>query len=264
MKKVLSAILIFMFLLTLPVHAEGGALSASASTDGDQITVTVHLTNPGIIATRLFIRYDAQSLALTGVQNGEVFDSGKATFGKDLSSNPYNVLWDDGTRRDNNTVSGTLCTLTFTVKHGTADGKTSVYIDVDANSTFDVNLDGVSIDSCVCTVDVPVEEQPAGRVRSVKAEDITLIFRSQATIRPTVTADSGVSCDLAYSGYDSRIITVDKDGIVHALKIGTTSVTVTASDEAGNTESCKCTVTVRYAWWQILIRIFLLGFIWYK
>ena len=24
-----------------------------------------------------------------------------------------------------------------------------------------------------------------------------------------------------------------------------------------------CKITVKYAWWQVLIRIFLLGFIWY-
>ena len=45
-----------------------------------------------------------------------------------------------------------------------------------------------------------------------------------------------------------------------ALKTGVATITVT-SLETGETDTC--TVTVKYAWWQILIRILLLGFLWY-
>lgn len=264
MKKVIPVLLVLLMLLTLPVSAADGKLTATAATSGQTVTVTVHLQNPGIIATRLFIRYDADVLGLERADNGEVFDAGKATFGNNIALNPYTVLWDDGTRRDNNTTSGTLCTLTFTVKGGTADGKTAVYIDVDASSTFNVNVVCVPIESCVCTVDVPVKEPPiTGKVRSVTADDLSLIYKADAAIRPIVTADSGVAYTVAYSGYDSRIISVNESGSVRALKAGTTRVTVTASDAYGNTETCTCTVTIRYVWWQILIRIFLLGFIWY-
>ena len=107
------------------------------------------------------------------------------------------------------------------------------------------------------------ETPQSGKVRSVTASDVSLIYKNSASVQPTVTADSGVRYTVAYSGFDSKIISVDANGKVTALKKGTTNVTVTATDENGNTAECTCKVAVKYAWWQVLIRIFLLGFIWY-
>ncbi|MBR5620036.1 MAG: hypothetical protein IKW76_09905 [Clostridia bacterium] len=111
--------------------------------------------------------------------------------------------------------------------------------------------------------DIP--QPPVGKVRSVTADDLSLQYKSGGTLQPTVTADSGVKYTVAYSGFDSSIISVDKNGKVTTVKgkTGTTTVTVTATDEYGNTAETKCTVTVKYAWWQMLIRIFLFGWIWY-
>ena len=156
MKRVLPVLLALLFLLTLPAYAADGKLTATAAESGDKVTVTVRLQNPGIIATRIFVRYDPDVLQLTGAQNGEVFQNGNAMFGKDVSVNPYTMLWDDSLRHDNITQSGTLCTVTFTVKNGTESGKTSVRFAVDDSSTFDVDLNDVKIAECSCSVDVPV------------------------------------------------------------------------------------------------------------
>lgn len=102
-----------------------------------------------------------------------------------------------------------------------------------------------------------------GKVQYVMANDLTLIYKTSSIIQSIVTADNDVKYTVAYSGFDNRIISVDENGNVTALKKGTTNVTVTATDAYGNTVESTCNVTVKYAWWQILIRILLLGFIWY-
>lgn len=265
MKRILPVLLAFLVLLTLPVHAADGRLTASAAESGDTVTITVHLDNPGIISTRIFVRYDADALQLTAADNGEIFPLSNTTFGRDLSNNPYIILWDQSTRRDNNTTSGTLCTLTFTVTGGTKSGKANVTIEADKSSTLDVDLNEVAVANGSCSVSVPVvdPEPTAGKVHSVTANDLSLVYRYDGVIKPVVTADSGVRYTVAYSGFDGKIISVNANGTVTAEKAGTTDVTVTVTDEFGNTAECSCNVTVRYAWWQILIRVFLLGFIWY-
>ena len=267
MKRLLPILLAFLVLLTLPVHALGGKLAAEAEVSGDKVTVTVLLDNPGIIATRIYVQYDAGVLQLTDAQNGEVFPQNSATFGRNYANDPYILLWDQSTRRDNNTTSGTLCTLHFDVIGSTRDGKTNVEISVDKASTFDVDLKPVVIADGACSIDVPASDPdtPAGKVYGVTADDLQLIYRIKAAgrIEPVVTADDGVQFTIAYSGFDGRIISVDKNGNVTALKKGETNVTVTVTDESGNTAECTCKVTVAYTWWQVLIRIFLLGFLWY-
>lgn len=265
MKRILPILLAFLVLLTLPVHARDGKLTVTSAGSGDTVTLTVRLDNPGIIATRIFVRYDSEVLQLTSAENGEVFPQSNATFGNNISNNPYIILWDQSTRRDNNTTSGTLCTLTFHVIGGTADGKTNVTVTVDKPSTFDVDLHPVTVADGACSIDVPVvePETPVGKVHGVTAKDLLLTYKYDGTIEPAVTADDGVQYDVAYGGYDEKIISVDKDGKATALKKGETTVTVTVKDEYENTAECTCTVTVRYAWWQMLIRVFLLGFLWY-
>lgn len=62
---------------------------------------------------------------------------------------------------------------------------------------------------------------------------------------------------------DPKVVSVDATGTATAHKRGTTVLTVTVKDTNGNSVEKVCTVTVRYAWWQWLIHIFLFGWIWY-
>lgn len=66
--------------------------------------------------------------------------------------------------------------------------------------------------------------------------------------------------EVIYTSSNPDIVSVDASGNITALKTG--SATITAI-EADSGKSDTCTVTVKYAWWQILIRILLLGFLWY-
>lgn len=183
MKRILPALLALFILLTLPAYAASGKLTATAAESGDKVTVTVRLDNPGIVATRIFVRYDSGVLQLTEAKNGEVFPSG--TFGKDVTDNPYTMLWDESLRRDNNTTSGTLCVLTFDIKGGTETGTTSVRIAVDKASTFDVDLNSVTVADGSCSVSVPTVTTKAGATATTE--------KTTAAAKPTLTPSPGTT-----------------------------------------------------------------------
>lgn len=99
-------------------------------------------------------------------------------------------------------------------------------------------------------------------IGSVSLEDCTVAAKKTAQLMPVVDPNE-VDCTLTYTSSDPTIASVDQNGVVTAHKAGQTTITVTAADKYGNTKEAECTVTVKYLWWQILIRIFLFGFIWY-
>lgn len=68
------------------------------------------------------------------------------------------------------------------------------------------------------------------------------------------------SDNVIYTSSDPDIVSVDSSGNIIALKTGNVTITATNTD-TGDVDSC--TVNVSYAWWQVLIRILLLGFLWY-
>lgn len=62
-----------------------------------------------------------------------------------------------------------------------------------------------------------------------------------------------------WTSSDPNVASVDESGTVTARRIGSTVITAVFEDGTVDSE----TLYVKYAWWQTLIRIFLLGFIWY-
>ena len=105
--------------------------------------------------------------------------------------------------------------------------------------------------------------KPTGKVNSVKIDDITLNYKASATIKPTIKADDGVKYTVKYSSSNTKVATVDKNGKVYAAKRGTATITCTVTDSDGNTVQDTCKVTVKYTWWQWIIKIVLGGWAWY-
>lgn len=103
-----------------------------------------------------------------------------------------------------------------------------------------------------------------GKVNSVKIDDITLNYKASATIKPTIKADDGVKYTVKYSSSNTKVATVDKNGKVYAAKRGTATITCTVTDSDGNTVQDTCKVTVKYTWWQWIIKIVLGGWAWYS
>ena len=60
---------------------------------------------------------------------------------------------------------------------------------------------------------------------------------------------------------DPSIATVDDDGNITVTGVGTVYITATPVEPGSDPASVK--LEISYTWWQILIRVFLLGFLWY-
>lgn len=108
------------------------------------------------------------------------------------------------------------------------------------------------------------ETPSQGKLRSVAVDDTTVNWKSSVTLKPTIDADEGVKTTVTYSSSDPSVASVDASGKVSGLKRGTATITCSVTDEAGSTVKDTCKVTVKYTFVQWLIKIFLLGFIWYN
>ena len=100
-------------------------------------------------------------------------------------------------------------------------------------------------------------------VYSVSIDDIKLNYKKTTTLNPQIEADEGARYVVTYSSSNPKVATVDENGKVYGAKKGSTEITVTVTDEYGNTVSDTCKVNVTYAWWQWIIVIVLFGLIWY-
>ena len=86
--------------------------------------------------------------------------------------------------------------------------------------------------------------------------ELVIYYKSVGRLN-TITEDPSL---IEYTSSDESVVTVDKDGTYKAVGKGTAVITMHI---VGTDIEEHCKITVRYAWWQVLIRIFLLGFIWY-
>ena len=87
---------------------------------------------------------------------------------------------------------------------------------------------------------------------TISQTQMHLIYRQKATLTANYT--------VTWQSDKDSVVKIDPaSGKLIATGTGTATITATADD--GRT--AECTVTVQYAWWQKLIRIFLFGWIWY-
>lgn len=90
---------------------------------------------------------------------------------------------------------------------------------------------------------------------NIEQDSIELYYKQ----KDSVAAESS-SEKIIYTSSDTSVATVDENGNVNA--VGTGKATITATVE-GTDISDSCEVNVTYAWWQWIIIILLLGFLWY-
>lgn len=100
-------------------------------------------------------------------------------------------------------------------------------------------------------------------VKSVCVADVTLNCKKSTTLIPKITADEGAEYTVEYKSSNTKVATVDEDGNVFAARRGTADINVTVTDSYGNTITDTCKITVKYTWWQWIIKVVLFGWIWY-
>ena len=91
-------------------------------------------------------------------------------------------------------------------------------------------------------------------------KELSLTYKSSFKLNATVTPDRAENKSVTWKSSNEKVAIVDANGNVTAKGSGTATITATTED-GGHTASC--TVTVRMAWWQWLIKILLFGWIWY-
>ena len=96
-----------------------------------------------------------------------------------------------------------------------------------------------------------IEQLPTKEL-TLKATKIRLRYQTTYDLAPSETVTWIVD--------DESVARVTVPGIVEAVGKGTTTVTAVSAD---GKKTASCDVTVYYAWWQWLIRIFLAGWLWY-
>ena len=121
-----------------------GAFSVEnvSGTQGETVQAVIKMDqNPGIIAARLKVNYDAEAMTLTKVEDGGIL--GEHTFGNNLKANPYTMLWENGTVSSNLTGTGTLVVLTFQIAESASEGAHDVTLSYDPDEVYDVDLRNV-------------------------------------------------------------------------------------------------------------------------
>lgn len=124
---------------------------------------------------------------------------------------------------------------------------------------------GTKTQSCtVCGSVLNTQTIPAyGKVNSVSVSNVSLDYKSSITINPQISVDAGVKYTVTYSSSNPSVASVDANGKITTKDTGSAMITVTVTDEFGNTVSDTCNVEVKYNWWQWIIVIVLFGWIWY-
>ncbi len=90
----------------------------------------------------------------------------------------------------------------------------------------------------------------------IDAEDMGVDYKSTGKIAVNVTDDVKV----IYTSSDDSIVSVDSDGNYTVHSTGTVTITATID---GTDFSDSVEINAQYAWWQWIINILLLGFLWY-
>lgn len=107
---------------------------------------------------------------------------------------------------------------------------------------------------------VPV---PRGLVYDVSLGDIEMNYKQSAVIEPEINADINAYYTVRYKSSDTSVVTVDNNGNVYAAGRGEAEITCTVTDANGNTVETVSSVSVKFSFFQWIIWILLLGFLWY-
>ena len=163
MKKMLSCILAGALALqgtqnianaTAQGSIEVGSASISA---GETFELPVMIKdNPGIASLNLSLIYDTDKLELLGAEDGKILGTSTFLTTDSPTKNPYILSWDDLSTK-NHTETGTVATLSFRAKDNAA-GNAKVSVEVNQQSTYNVDLDEVAFETSSGTVSIMADE----------------------------------------------------------------------------------------------------------
>lgn len=251
-----------VLLAALPLSAHGAGtptfrVSNAQGKPGDTVTVTVSTEhNPGIIALRLFIAYDAAVLELTDAVGQDL--SG-ITFGP-LTKNPLITTWVDGVHPDN-TTNGVLVKMTFRIRSGAPSGASPITLSYEPgdvlntaweNVTFATVAGGVTVSGGSAAADKPrhsvTEADDADRGLgfrfSVPAQGVKTDRRGNGVLTAARVQYQGTACPLLRMG---ALLTADTaiGNDEGRMVLGAAGVTNAVAAQLCDVTDTACTYAVR-------------------
>lgn len=210
MKKVLSVFLVVLISFSMVTIAVAAApmisISDVSGKKGDTVNVKIQISdNPGIISLRMFVSYDKDVLKLVKASNGDIFPETAATFGNDLTSNPYTLLWEDALSNQDYTENGTVAVLTFEILETAPNGKTDIRVSLDDGSVFNSDLDEVKFGTADGFVNVSDETQepPKYNFPTIEIADVEAYTGDTISVPITIYNNPGIIALKISVDYDS-------------------------------------------------------------
>lgn len=120
-----------------------------------------------------------------------------------------------------------------------------------------------SLESCMLKSDAGLTGLIGDKVYGVKANDIKVRYRQSFVPEFKVDCDAGEDYFVEFRSKNDSVVVPRGDGTLYACGTGRAEVEVIVKDYYGNEFKDTITVESKYEFWQWLIRIFLLGFLWY-
>lgn len=226
MKKISILLVITLLLMSMPLVLSASAEVATfavgqvTATPGEEVTVPVTISgNPGIIAFRISIAYDANVLEVVSMTKNTANSFSTIAFSP-VTKNPLTMTWDESLS-PNDTTNGDIAYITFKVKDTAATGASPLTITYDQADVFNDMWEDVVF----ATQKGSVTVEAVGNT----ADDIVSILG--ATIKTdTEIANQGMRYEIKV-GHEEAIADVQELGIllIPASYLGSTELTVDTS-----------------------------------
>ena len=142
----------------------------------------------------------------------------------------------------------------YTSETGHADGKWQIFM---VSSEDGIILENSTCPVCGSSLGLNFIED------FISINKIEMNYMNSSTLTTSINSAPGNGYTISYSSSNPTIAAVDANGKITAKGIGSATITITVTDELGNTTTDTCDVNVQYTWWQWIIVIILFGWLWY-
>ena len=182
---------------------------------GETVTVPISISeNPGIIAARLKITYDADALTLTNVTDGGIL--GEYEFGDSMTANPYIVSWSNGSAQADYTANGNLVYLTFKIAENATAGTLPITVSYDAEEIYNKAFENITFATNPGIVTVEESEEVDPNAPQIIVEGTSARAGETVSVTIAVKNNPGIASLKLKVSYDTSLTLTEivyNDGI---------------------------------------------------
>ena len=245
MKRIMSMLLVLLMLLGVfpsAVFAAQPVITATADKEsadvGDTVEITYSITNnPGFTNVGLRLDFDEEVLKFTGLKIDPDTELAEGKLGTAVANTePYSDQYGYITfaKATPITTDGKLFVAVFEV---IGAGKVEAGLSVELFQKINAGVEEeVTLPEVTPTPEITIGGTPATSVTVSETLEIEIgaNYRLAVTVEPAETTDKVV-----WTSSDEETVTVDQNGRITALKVGTATITATAGDVS---DTCEVTV----------------------